>query len=257
MAMALPILLAIWANETLPARDARGERLRPHPRHADARLARRILWSLAVALALAALLFSRSRAGIGTGLAAFGAAGLALVWGASTPQVRIALAAVAATALLLAAYAGLTPIVERFTPDDLSLGYEGRLRLGGATLRAGLDFLPMGSGLGTFADVFQRYQAEVFPGFIDHAHNDYAEAFLELGVAGIAAIALALVAYLARFRALVSRGAERNSASLQVAAGFSLAAFAVHAAFDFNAHIPANAIYFAFLAGAFFHEPRS
>ena len=254
--MALPMLLAIWASETLPARDAHGERLRPHPRHADARLARRILWSLAVALALAALLFSRSRAGIGTGLAAFGAASLALVWGVASSQVRAALGVVAATALLLAAYAGLTPIVERFSPDDLSLGYEGRLRLAGTAMRAGLDFLPLGSGLGTFADVFQRYQVDALVGFVDHAHNDYAEAFLELGVAGLAAIVLALVAYLARFGALASRGAGRSNASLQLAAGFSLAAFAVHGAFDFNAHIPANAIYFAFLAGVFFHEPR-
>jgi len=257
MAMALPPLVAIWAAETLPARDARGDLLRGHPRHDDARLARRIAWSIAVALVLAALLFSRSRAGIGCGLAAFGATSLVLVWSAATVPVRAALGAVAAIALLLAAYAGLTPIVERFAPDPLSLGYEGRMRLAGAALRAGLDFLPFGSGLGTFGDVFQRYQDEGLVGYIDHAHNDYAEAFLELGVAGVAVIALFAAAILARWAVLARVAASRSLGVLQVAAGFSVLALAAHGVFDFNFHIPANAIAFAFLAGVFFYEPRT
>lgn len=256
MAMSLPVLVAIWAAVTLPARDASGEILRGHPRHADVRLARRIGWSLAVALVLAALLFSRSRAGIGCGLAAFGATVLMLVWSGATVQVRLALGSIAAVALLLAAYAGLTPIVERFSPDDLSLGYEGRLRLAGAALRAGLDFLPFGSGLGTFADAFQRYQSEALVGYIDHAHNDYAEAFVELGVAGIAVIALAAAAILLRWGALARGSASRSLGALQAAAGFSVLALAVHGAFDFNFHIPANAVYFGLLAGVFFYEPR-
>jgi hypothetical protein len=256
MAMALPMLVALWASETLPARDASGEILRAHPRHADARLARRLAWSLAVALALAALLFSRSRAAIGFGLLAFGATSLALVWGAATPRVRVALGVVAAVAFLLAAYAGLTPIVERFSPDDLSLGYEGRLKLAAAATAAGLDFLPFGSGLGTFADVFQRYQGEGLVGYVDHAHNDYAEAFVELGVAGLAAILLMVVAVLARWGAIARGVVSRTLGPLQAAAGFSVMALALHGAFDFNFHIPANAIYFSFLAAVFFYEPR-
>jgi O-antigen ligase len=257
MAMALPILVAVWASETLPARDSSGEVLRAHPRHADARLARRLAWSLAVALALAALLFSRSRAAIGFGLLAFGATTLALVWSTATLRVRAAFGTVAAVAFLLAAYAGLTPIVERFAPDDLSLGYEGRLKLARAAMAAGFDFLPFGSGLGTFADVFQRYQGEGLVGYVDHAHNDYAEAFVELGVAGLAVIVLLAFAVLARWSAILRGALSRSVGTLQVAAGFSVLALALHGAFDFNFHIPANAIYFAFLAGVFFYEPRT
>jgi O-antigen ligase len=256
MAMALPILVALWAAETLPARDTSGEILRAHPRHADARLARRIAWSLVVALALAALLFSRSRAAIGFGLAAFGATSLVLVWSAATTRVRVALGTVAGVAFLLAAYAGLTPIVERFAPDDLSLGYEGRVRLAATALRAGLEFLPFGSGLGTFGDVFQRFQGEKLVGYVDHAHNDYAEAFVDLGVAGIGVIVLMTFAVLARWAAITRGHVSRSLGTLQVAAGFSVLALAAHGAFDFNFHIPANAIYFSFLAGVFFYEPR-
>jgi len=124
-------------------------------------------------------------------------------------------------------------------------------------MKAGLDFLPLGSGLGTFGDVFQRYQGEGLVGYIDHAHNDYAEAFLELGIAGVAVIALLAFAVMARWEALARGAASRSLGLLQVAAGISVLALAAHGAFDFNFHIPANAIYFAFLAGVFFYEPRS
>jgi hypothetical protein len=40
-----------------------------------------------------------------------------------------------------------------------------------------------------------------------------------------------------------------------VAAGLGMLAMIVHAGFDFNFHIPANAIYFSFLAGVFFFTP--
>ena len=255
MAMALPVLLAFWAAETLPPLDREGQRMREHPRHADAKLARRILWSLLIVLTLAALLFTWSRAGIGCGLAAFAAASFGLVWNAGTVRVRVLLAMVASMALLLAAYVGITPILDRFAPEALSLSYEGRMRIALGAVRGGLDFLPFGSGLGTFADVYRRYQAEGLTGFIDHAHNDYAEAFLELGVAGIAVVALLGIAYVARWGVLAGRRVSRSLGYLQVSAGLGALALAAHGVFDFNFHIPANAIYFAFLAGIFFYDP--
>lgn len=255
MAMALPVLVAFWAAETLPPRDREGVRMRAHPRHADARLARRMGWSLLAVLMLAALVFTRSRAGIGCGLAAFAAASLGLVWSGGSTAVRVVLAGVALLALMLAAYVGLTPVLERFAPGDLSVSYEARWRIAAAAVRGGLEFLPLGSGLGTFADVFRRYQSEGLTGFIDHAHNDYAEAFLETGIASIAVIALFGVAYVLRWRVIAPRRRSRGLGFLQVSAGIGLAALAVHGAFDFNFHIPANAIYFAFLAGVFFYDP--
>ena len=257
MAMALPVLVAFWAAETLPPLDREGQRMREHPRHADAKLARRILWSLLIVLALAALLFTWSRAGIGCGLAAFAAASLGLVWNVGTVRVRVLLATVAALAFLLAIYVGITPILDRFAPEALSLGYEGRMRIALGAVRGGLEFLPLGSGLGTFADVYRRYQAEGLTGFIDHAHNDYAEAFLELGVAGIAVVALLAIAYIARWGVLAGRRVSRSLGYLQVSAGLGVLALAAHGVFDFNFHIPANAIYFAFLAGIFFYEPSA
>jgi O-antigen ligase len=255
MAMALPMLVALWAMELRPPVNSRGERLREHPRRADAQLALRILLGLAAVLLLAALLFTRSRAGIACGLAALAAASLALPHRSRSLAMRVVPFAIGAAAFALAAYVGLTPIVEKFAPNEISLGYEGRSRLASATASAALDFLPIGSGLGTFADIFPRYQADRLPGYVDHAHNDYLEAFLELGVAGLAVMVLIAIAYAARWRRLARDGLRRSLSVLQAGAGFAMAAVFVHGLFDFNFHIPANAIYLSFLAGIFFLTP--
>jgi O-antigen ligase len=255
MAMALPVLMALWASEVLPPLGPDGQVLRDHPRNRDIKLARRLLLTLFMLAVVLALLFTRSRAGIGCGLAMLAVASLSLVWNAGSSHARVILGIVALTALALAAYIGLTPVLERFTVDEISLSYAGRARIAAGTLAAALDFLPFGSGLGTFADVFQRYQLEAFPGFIDHAHNDYAEVFLELGVAGIAAVLLLMAAYVARWRRLLAGRLSRSLGYLQVGAGLGVLALIMHAAFDFNFHIPANAIFFSFLAGVFFFTP--
>jgi O-antigen ligase len=170
---------------------------------------------------------------------------------------RAVLALAGATAFVLAAYAGLSPVLDRFAAGEIALGYEGRARIARATLRAALDFMPFGSGLGTFADVFPRYQGEGPVGYVEFAHNDYAQALLELGAAGAAAMALLLLAYIGRWAAIARGEGSRRLGPAQVAAGISLAALAIHGFFDFNLHIPANALYFGFLAGVFFYPSRA
>jgi O-antigen ligase len=256
IAMALPMAVALWFLEAMPSRRRHAGNMRPSAGPSDRKLAKRIALSGLVLFLLVALLFSLSRGGIGSGFLAFSLACLALVWKAATMPARIAFAMIGLGALALAAYIGLTPVLERFTADQLSLGYDGREQIALASIRAGLDFLPLGSGLGTYADVFRRYQIEGLPGFIDHAHNDYAELFLELGVVGIAIVALLGTAYLMRWAKLAPVWREHRLGYLQVAAGLGILAMLVHALADFNFHIPANAIYFSFLAGVFFFSPH-
>ena len=255
IAMALPMLLALWAIEMLPAVTPRGEVLREHPRNADMKFALRALFSSLLVVLLLALLLTRSRAGIASGLLVFALAIVALVWKPASAQVKVMLGLTAAAALTAAGYVGLTPVLERFAPDSVSMDYANRMELAMATGRAALDFLPFGSGLGTFADVFRRYQGGKVVGLADHAHNDYAELILELGVAGIAVIALLGAAYLMRWRAVLRDRSSRRLRFLQVAAGLGMLAMIVHGAFDFNFHIPANAIFFCLLAGVFFFTP--
>lgn len=62
------------------------------------------------------------------------------------------------------------------------------------TSQAIADSWPVGTGLGTFQQVFHRYEnpEKVNQLFVNHAHNDYLEVALELGLGGIILLALFL-----------------------------------------------------------------
>jgi O-antigen ligase len=97
----------------------------------------------------------------------------------------------------------------------------------------------LGTGLDTFGSVFARFQ----PGDIAllYAHNDYAQLLAEAGVVG-AALATGLGGVLLvrghRFYCGVPPAARLLEAGPWAAA----AGLAFHAAFDWNIHVPANAL---------------
>jgi O-antigen ligase len=100
------------------------------------------------------------------------------------------------------------------------------------TSRAISDFLPWGSGLGSFQSVYPLYESplKVEATYVIHAHNDYAEIALELGVAGIVLIVL----FLAWWAAAVRRTWRTAEAGpFARAATIASAAILVHSFVDF------------------------
>ena len=63
---------------------------------------------------------------------------------------------------------------------------------------AGAAFWPMGSGIGTFLEGYEMHEplSAVAPLYLNHAHNDYLEIFLEAGIPGLI-LALVAIAELA------------------------------------------------------------
>ena len=103
--------------------------------------------------------------------------------------------AAAAGGLLVVAVVVLafSPVGERMLGTSLSL--QSRAAIMSTTAQATKDFLPFGSGLGTFRGVYQLYEDHDRVGHVrvNHAHNDYLELALELGAPGT----LLLAAFLA------------------------------------------------------------
>jgi O-antigen ligase len=134
--------------------------------------------------------------------------------------------------------------------DDASV----RSLLRDATWDAATEFWPVGSGLGTFGAVFAHYQPATIAEFVPHAHSDYVQLLMELGVLALPLTAAALYVGMRRIRVLWT--AVRNSTlddegRRLAACGLGLLALLLHAWVDFNLRIPANAMIGAFLAGAF------
>jgi O-antigen ligase len=130
-----------------------------------------------------------------------------------------------------------------------------------ATWQGAMAYWPWGSGLGSYRWVFPAFHPpELGRYLVDLAHNDYLQLLMELGVwfVAIAGLAVALVAQraLALLRASRNRrGGWREADRLAVACGLGALATALHALVDYPFHIPANAMFAAFLLGVFLREP--
>ena len=115
----------------------------------------------------------------------------------------------------------------------------------GDTLRIFRDHPWMGIGLGSFETVFPQYRT--FPTDLTwaYAHNDYAEALAETGIAGGVLIAFALLLFFRQvFRSLSGRHWEQAE-WVKLGAALGCCGLLVHSLVDFNLHIPANAVWFA------------
>lgn len=97
-----------------------------------------------------------------------------------------------------------------------------------------------GSGLGTFVTTFPAYEARkaIDHTYVNHAHNDWLEIVLELGIAG----ALLIVA----FFALTFLHAARTP--FAQAAFLSILALATHSLVDYPLRTMTNAVLFGFLS---------
>lgn len=101
----------------------------------------------------------------------------------------------ASLALLIAVFVGLAffgPVGQQSLSDKFSANPTSRSVLAATTVEAIEDSFPVGTGLGTFASVYRRYEnpLEASRQFANHAHNDYLELVLELGLVGALLILL-------------------------------------------------------------------
>lgn len=88
-------------------------------------------------------------------------------------------------ALIVAGLAG--PVSTQSLSEEMSEDPASRRVLAETTLEAVGETFPVGTGLGTFSTVYRQFEEpnRVSRGYANHAHNDYVEIALELGLAGI------------------------------------------------------------------------
>lgn len=124
-----------------------------------------------------------------------------------------------------------------------------RLSLWHDTLPMIRDFPWLGVGLGTWSELFPRYQrsspTEVY---FREAHNDFVELLAETGVIGFALLGL----FFFRGGRMILASLQAAPAQLRVVLAPALAGLAImlaHECFDFSLQIPANALLFTVLLG--------
>ncbi len=128
-------------------------------------------------------------------------------------------------------------------------GQGGRMALWEDTLRIVEERPLIGTGLGSFVTAYPSYQSYRQDLITEHAHNDYIEALSETGLAGGLLILAALFLSLRFTFTNLKLQLRYESGWIQMGGTVACCGLLIHTLVDFNLHIPANAIWFAFCAG--------
>jgi O-antigen ligase len=155
-------------------------------------------------------------------------------------------AAVAAGLSMLVAVAALatSSIGGTSIGQAASSSVQSRQEILATTSKAIRDSMPLGSGLGSFVNVYRLYESPdtVSSEYVIHAHNDYVELALELGIAGIVLLLLFLGWWAVSVTDVWRTGAGGPFAR---AASIASAAILVHSLVDFPLRTAAISASFA------------
>lgn len=164
---------------------------------------------------------------------------------------RVLLTGAAAAAVVVVAL--VVVLLPRFVAEA---GEDVRARALPGIVAGGLAYSPLGSGLGTFEDI---YRAEERPetvtnAFLNHAHNDYLELWLETGLVGPLLVLVFLYWFGKRAVALWRRPEGRN-AQVGQAGSIMVALLVVHSLVDYPLRTAALSTVFGFACGLMFAIP--
>jgi len=101
-----------------------------------------------------------------------------------------------------------------------------------------------GRGAGTFYTTFPQYTSPEARLYYDHAHNDYVQFLVEVGLPGAGLLALAVLSTLVRSAFVLQRPKSPLDMGLALGAVMAILAVLLQATVDFHFQIPANALLF-------------
>lgn len=204
----------------------------------------------ALVVMMTALFLSLSRGGIVGLCISMLFFGVMLAKRNSTRRKGWTIVAIFLVVLVTVGWFGWKPVIDRFERmRNADTSSEYRVHNWKDSWEIIKEFPVFGTGLGTYEHIYPRYKTIPGQERWEHAHNDYVEGAVELGVPGLATGLFILGAfYLKVFMALRKR--KSLYCRLLAIGGMSgVTAITVHSLTDFNLHVGANALYLSFLMG--------
>jgi O-antigen ligase len=148
------------------------------------------------------------------------------------------------------------PIAVAEADPSTARSVAGRVEIWATTSSAIEQTFPIGTGLGSFEQIYRQHEdpAQVTRFFVNHAHNDYLEIVLELGLAG----AILIVLFLAWWAATAIRiWKSPLSTPFARAATVATAVVLAHSIVDFPLRTAAISTIFAACLGLMAQDRRS
>jgi O-antigen ligase len=149
-------------------------------------------------------------------------------------------------ALLWAAWLGLDAIISRFF--TASEDFKMRWLIWENTFQIFKDFPLLGSGIGTFAQIFPMYRSFHIRGLVTHAENDFLQLASEAGLIGISLLFILFIFLLYNASSGI-RSLSPGEPQRYIALGglVGILALMLHSIVERNIQVPANAFLFTFL----------
>ena len=140
---------------------------------------------------------------------------------------------------IVSGWFGLDKVVERIEQTDIET--EQRPMVLEDLVPAALAYARTGAGFGTFAEAYSPFRSAEIQGNYDHAHNEYAELFVETGMIGFGTLALLVSVHLLHALRIMWRRKRNLYAGAAFAVLMSSSAMLIHATGEFMLRIPAVA----------------
>jgi O-antigen ligase len=149
-------------------------------------------------------------------------------------------------AILWGVWIGLDTVIGRFF--NVSEDFKWRWMLWGNTAEIIRDFPVLGSGLGTFGQIFTMYRSFHIRNLVTHAENDFLQLASEVGLIGIGILFVLFV--LLFFKAISGIRSFSDSESqryIKIGGLVGILALMFHSLVERNLQIPSNAFLYTFL----------
>jgi O-antigen ligase len=181
--------------------------------------------SLLLSFTLISILFKASQAGKGFSKTTILILGLALLW---------------------AVWIGLDAVIGRFF--NVSEDLKWRWAIWADTFKVVKDFPILGSGLGTFSQIFPMYKSFHIRRFVSHAENDFLQLASEVGLIGLGILFILFVFFF--FKAVWGiRSMSLTDSRRYIGIGGLVGTLALmfHSMVERNLQVPANAFLYTFI----------
>jgi O-antigen ligase/tetratricopeptide (TPR) repeat protein len=151
--------------------------------------------------------------------------------------------------VLCVGWFGWKPIIERFEPAGRSEISDLRVSIWKDSVGIIKDFPVVGTGFGSYVNIYPKYRSIFDDELLNHAHNDYIELLADGGVIASALFGWFLFEVLLTSYRAFARRRELYSIYVFTGSVTGLVSILFHSVVDFNLQIGANGLYFFFLLG--------
>jgi O-antigen ligase len=208
----------------------------------------------AVGVVFVGVAVNRSLAGLGLSVPVLAASALMILSrrGRRMPKWLLALVPLLVIGSVYVALSA--PLGNNLTAEDARTSEDSRYTSFSRSLDAAGDYIPAGSGIGTFQDVYRMNEDPftISRSYMNHVHNDYIELLLEMGVPGMIVLLLFLLWW---GRRVVTIWRAEDGDHFALAGTIASAAILAHSFVDYPLRTAAIAAIFA-MSLALMAEPR-